>query len=329
MEDDKATSAGGETAGTLRVSLHPLVILTISDHHTRARLDVQPPQPPSSSSSSSSVVTSAAALRIVGCLLGTQRGREVEIFNCFEVIADVDAASGDIKSVDFEYLRNRVEQFKKVYEEYDLLGWYTNGSAPRESDVEFHKQIGTVNENALFLQLDTDAAYRTDTKELPIRIYESEIHVSQADGGVNISLVPVNFRIATAEAERIGVDHVAHVTPSGASQLTTRLLGMHGTLKMLNLRVRALERYVEATRKGVVPYDHELLRQVKCLCNLLPTVNTDDFRERFVSESNDVLLVTYLATLTKVANTMNELVDKYAVSAERGCARHRGAGFFA
>jgi hypothetical protein len=41
------------------------------------------------------------------------------------------------------------------------------------------------------------------------------------------------------------------------------------------------------------------------------------------------MLTTYLATLTKVSNTMNELVEKQIASAERPAKSQRGLGFFA
>jgi COP9 signalosome complex subunit 6 len=307
-----ATTAAVAAAGTgaLQVSLHPLVLLTISDHYTRTRLDAE-----------SSVPAAAAAqnVRIVGIILGTQNGREVEVCNCFEMIVKQDA--GLVQSYDAETLSKRLDQFKKVYLDYELLGWYTNGTAPHATDLAIHKQIAAINENALLLQIDNAAAYRTSTKDLPLTIYETKVTMSAA-GQADISLVPVSYRIASVEAERIGVDHVAHTTPGGSSQLTAHLMGMYGTIKMLNIRVKSLQRYVAAARKGEVPYDHVIMREVNSLCYLLPAIDTAEFRDRLASEASDALLVTYLATLTKVSGTANDLVEKYSASFDRAGGRH-------
>ncbi|KAH3756324.1 Mov34/MPN/PAD-1 family protein [Pelomyxa schiedti] len=275
----------------LSVSLHPLVLLTISDHFTRASL--------------------TGARRIVGAILGTQKGREVEVYNCFELIAAI--TDQNITSIDIDFLKKKLDQFKKVYDNYDFLGWYTTGSSPLPSDVEIHKQLLSVNENPLLLMLDTAAAAATTTKDLPLFLYESEVHL--VDKQPKMVFAPAQYRISTAEAERIGVDHVAHVSKSGTSgsQLTPHLRGMGGAIKMLNLRVKALLRYIDATIAGSVPVDHDVLRQISSLCHMLPTMDSLQFSTEFMEECNDAMLVTYLAVMTKVAHSMSEVVEKLPV----------------
>lgn len=84
-----------QQGGALSVSLHPLVLLTISDHFTRARLTTPATQ-------------QQFAPRVVGAILGTQKGRQVEVFNCFELIATVEG--GNIKTIEHDYLKKKQEQ---------------------------------------------------------------------------------------------------------------------------------------------------------------------------------------------------------------------------
>lgn len=57
----------------LTFKLHPLVIVNISDHHTRSKAQTgRAGRPP----------------RVYGCVLGVQTGRTVEIFNSFELRYD-------------------------------------------------------------------------------------------------------------------------------------------------------------------------------------------------------------------------------------------------
>lgn len=72
---------------TLNVLLHPLVIINVSDHYTRAK------------------VSSASPARVMGALLGIQKNRDVEIFNSFELIPDTNAWT----AID-GYLRVKQEQ---------------------------------------------------------------------------------------------------------------------------------------------------------------------------------------------------------------------------
>ena len=70
-----------------------------------------------------------------------------------------------------------------------------------------YSQFTDFNESPLLLQLDPAASLRKTTKELPIAIYESELHMVN-DQPTQL-FVKVPYKIETGEAERIAVDHVA------------------------------------------------------------------------------------------------------------------------
>lgn len=292
--------------GALQIDLHPLVIINISDHFTRAKIEA-----PSNN----------AAPRVIGALLGVQNGREIEISNSFELV--YNTVEGNVV-IDTEFLKSKQEQFKKVFPTNDFLGWYSTTSGVEVADLAIHKQFLEVNESPIYLVLDAVAAFAATTRDLPISIFESELHVVQDQP--TMLFVKVPYRIQTGEAERIGVDHVARVTPSGGaegSQLTTHLMSLHNAVKMLSSRVKGLHSFLGAIEKGEIPVDHGILRQTASLCNILPAIDTQVFQEDFLKEYNDVLLVTYLAGITKGTSALNELVDKYNITYERQ-TRRRG-----
>jgi COP9 signalosome complex subunit 6 len=82
-----------------------------------------------------------------------------------------------------------------------------------------------LNESPVFLLLDTTTTTSTTrgntatagaaaaTDELPVSLFESELHV--VDGNPSFTFVQASFTIATEEAERIGVDQVSKLLPSG------------------------------------------------------------------------------------------------------------------
>jgi COP9 signalosome complex subunit 6 len=74
-------------SGALNVKLHPLVIINISDHFTRAKIR-------------------NLASRVFGAMLGIQEGRNVEIFNSFEVVCT--EVEGNLV-FDMEYLQRKFE----------------------------------------------------------------------------------------------------------------------------------------------------------------------------------------------------------------------------
>ncbi|CAK9873661.1 unnamed protein product [Sphagnum jensenii] len=280
----------------LTFKLHPLVILNISDHYTRIKAQ--------QSGSASRPVPPGP--RVYGCVLGVQTGRTVEIFNSFELHYD---ATQNV--LDRAFLESKQEQYKKVFPKYDVLGWYSTGSDIQDSDMLIHKALTDINESPVYLLLNPTINHAQ--KDLPISIFESELHV--IEGVPSLIFVNASYTIETVEAERISVDHVAHIKPSdgssAATQLAAHLTGMHSAIKMLNSRIRVLHHHLVSIQKGEVPYEHSLLRQVSSLVRRLPAIDSSRFQDDFVMEYNDTLLMTYLATITKCSSTMNELVDKF------------------
>ncbi|KAM0019847.1 putative MPN domain-containing protein [Helianthus debilis subsp. tardiflorus] len=122
---DPAQMASSSSGLTFK--LDPLVIVNISDHHTRVKSQSQPPSADSSSSTSPSS-------RVFGCVIGVQRGRTVEIFNSFELLYDPST-----HSLGRSFLEKKQELYKKVFPNFYILGWYSTGADAEESDMLIHK----------------------------------------------------------------------------------------------------------------------------------------------------------------------------------------------
>ncbi|XP_071656358.1 COP9 signalosome complex subunit 6 isoform X3 [Patagioenas fasciata] len=285
--------AGGVT-GSVAVALHPLVILNISDHWIRMRSqEGRPGQAPS-------------APTVIGALIGRQEGRNIEVMNSFELLAH--AVDGHVL-IDKEYYYTKEEQFKQVFKELEFLGWYTTGGPPDPSDIHVHKQVCEIIESPLFLKLNPMTKHTDATMlfaELP-------------------------YTLATEEAERIGVDHVARMTATGGGENSTvaeHLIAQHSAIKMLHSRVRLILEYVRAAEAGEVPFNHEILREACALCHCLPVLSTDKFKTDFYDQCNDVGLMAYLGTITKTCNTMNQFVNKFNVLYDRQGIGRRMRGLF-
>eukprot|EP00180_Rhodochaete_pulchella_P003343 Plantae.Rhodophyta-Rhodochaete_pulchella.ctg56162.p2 GENE.Plantae.Rhodophyta-Rhodochaete_pulchella.ctg56162~~Plantae.Rhodophyta-Rhodochaete_pulchella.ctg56162.p2 ORF type:complete len:119 (+),score=10.57 Plantae.Rhodophyta-Rhodochaete_pulchella.ctg56162:40-357(+) len=88
-------------------------------------------------------------------------------------------------------------------------------------------------------------------------------------------------------------------------------------------RIDTLVSFLEGTKSGSIPVDHKVLRQVATICGQLPGRDDATFNPEFLSEYNDSMLVTYLATLTKTAYQLQDLLSKTALTAKR---RHMMGG---
>ncbi|KAL3736528.1 hypothetical protein ACJRO7_025472 [Eucalyptus globulus] len=306
----------------LTFKLHPLVILNISDHYTRVKSQLHPPPsahhcaPAAADPFAPPPPPAADPPRVYGCVIGVQRGRTVEIFNSFELLYDPAT-----HSLDRAFLDKKQELYKKVFPNFYVLGWYSTGSDAEESDMHIHKALMDINESPVYVLLNPSINHAQ--KDLPVTIYESELHV--IDGIPQLIFVRASYTIETVEAERISVDHVAHLKPSdggtAATQLAAHLTGIHSAIKMLNSRVRVLHHYLLAMQKGEIPCENSLLRQVSSLLRRLPAIESGKFQDDFLMEYNDTLLITYLAMLTNCSSTMNELIDKFNTAYDRHSRR--------
>lgn len=77
----------------------------------------------------------------------------------------------------------------------DFLGWYSTSSGVHLSDIAIHKQFLEVNESPIYLVLDAAAAFASTSKDLPITVFESELHVVQDQP--TMLFVKVPYRIQT------------------------------------------------------------------------------------------------------------------------------------
>ncbi|GAA5891865.1 hypothetical protein JCM5296_003254 [Sporobolomyces johnsonii] len=280
----------------LKVSLHPLPILNISDHYTRLSLQYNNPN-----------------VRVVGGLLGTQLGRDIDIVNSFELVVDDDGA------LDHAYFVTRRDQFKQVFPTFDFLGWYSVGEAPTAAETALHKQFFEYNESPLFLQLSPSRPSTSTSKDLPLAVYESLVEI--VAGEPQPVFVPVAYEIETGEAERVAVDEASRVEDhaggkggAAGSSLIATLSTQRNALSMLSSRVSVITQYLAAVGAGKAKKDDETLRQISALVSGLKGQEMGgegaELEGEFMTEYNDALLTTYLSSLTKQLLTVNELLDK-------------------
>ncbi|KAK3920454.1 COP9 signalosome complex subunit 6 [Frankliniella fusca] len=300
----RSVMASSGTAGSVSAFLHPLVIMNISEHWTRIRAQ------------------EGKAQQVIGALIGKQKGRNIEVMNSFEL--QFTTIAGDI-IIDRDYYGTKEEQFKQVFSDNDFLGWYTTGEAPDDSDIKVHKQICEINESPVFLKLNPNSRQ----SDLPVTLFESVIDL--VAGEATMLFVQIPYTLATEEAERIGVDHVARMSSNetGESSLVAEhLSAQHSAIKMLHSRVRLVLQYVKAVESGQLPVNHEILREAFSLSNRLPVLQSPKFKGDFYNQCNDVALMTYLGALTKCCNDINQYVNKFNVMYDRAGLGRRMRGLF-
>eukprot|EP00879_Flechtneria_rotunda_P024006 GHRR01025427.1.p1 GENE.GHRR01025427.1~~GHRR01025427.1.p1 ORF type:complete len:293 (+),score=67.89 GHRR01025427.1:194-1072(+) len=223
---------GKHSSSGLEFKLHPLVLINVSDHFTRLKANgpagAQPPM-------------------VMGCLLGSQDGRTVDVSNSFEMKY---TTADDGWQIDHPFLLKKQEQYKTVFPKQDIVGWYCTGRQVEERHLAVHRQVLQFNESPVFLLLNPFIDHAR--KDLPVDVYETELHA--VDGVPQTVFVKANYSMETSDAERIGVDQVAKILPSGkasgSEQLNAHLAGLHSAIKMLSGKLGAIQQHLELVAQG-------------------------------------------------------------------------------
>ncbi|CEH19101.1 COP9 signalosome, subunit CSN6 [Ceraceosorus bombacis] len=213
-----STTKGGDVSVT--ISLHPLPILSISEHLTREVSQRHRDR------------NDDAGPFVYGALLGTQHGREVQVQNSFEIKvassstsnATASHTSRAVLKIDQEWLDKRFAQFKQVFPTLDFLGWYGVGVAPSAQDLSIHKQLLEHNESPLFLQLAPTTEALTNAKgraELPVTVYEALLDF---DGSHAMSQPAVTGRPGNrGKTEHAASDDAMDITEGESSSQASNL----------------------------------------------------------------------------------------------------------
>ena len=262
--------------------LHPLVLINVSDHHTRVAAQLDPGE--------------SSVERVMGCLLGFQTGtREVEICTSFEVATTRDAAT-DAPGLDASYLSDQLARYKQVFPKFELVGWYATGAGvDTERDAPIHRSLAHLNENPVFLLFDpkreTEASAEKTTSarsSLPVTLYESRTEVNSG-----FVFRETAFVVETVEAERVSVDHVARASDEerGAAGAAERMRAAHAPPPQSG---------GETTRRG----------------------NVDSAFERdFAREMGDADAAQYLGLVTKAAADFEQFAQRHAAVHDGGGRR--------
>jgi len=272
-----------------------MVIINISDHFVRYKVTGKP-------------------RRVFGVLLGFQSGRRVEVTTSFELLVNDDAT----RAIDTDFVKKQLQQYSHVFEKIEIIGWYATGKTVENYDLKIHQQIEQYNETPLLLLLNPELAQ--GSRELPLSLWETTIK-SGGDDKPTVLFSKVAYYVETTEAERIAVDYLQNVSTGGKSLLTSHLTAIHNSIKMLNLRIKMIVQFLQSNqaKEG----NEAILRQINGLVQQLPAINSDKFKEDFLTEYNDALLVTYLATITRTSHAVNEMVEKFNITFDKH-ARRRG-----
>ncbi|CAD7705460.1 unnamed protein product [Ostreobium quekettii] len=274
-----------------RVVLHPLVLLSVVDHYNRVAKD--------------------SRKRVVGVLLGSFHRGVIDITNSFAVPFEEDAKDPSIWFLDHSYLENIFRMFKKVNAREAVVGWYSTGPRIREADLDINDLISRFCDNPVLVICEV----QPNEIGLPITAYYAKEEVKE-DGTEKSKKVFVNIptQVGQTEAEEIGVEHLLRdVKDATISTLATDVSAKVQGVRGLSSRLQEIRQYLEYTLDGKMPVNHEIMKQLQDIFNLLPNMNVDMLSNSLAVKSNDMMLGVYVASLIRCVIALHNLIDNKEV----------------
>lgn len=93
-------------------------------------------------------------------------------------------------------------------------------------------------------------------------------------------------------------------------------------LRGLKSKLMEVKAYLAAVLDGRLPINHEIMRDLQEMFNLLPNLNVSELNRAFAVESNDMMLVIYVASLIRSVIALHNLIEnkETRVAAEKKMA---------
>ncbi|KAI0240098.1 hypothetical protein L0F63_000971, partial [Massospora cicadina] len=294
---------------------HPLALLNITDHFTRVRVQA---------------ASQTELLRVIGVLLGTQAGRKVSICNSFEVKVTLLPREGTSQgrpglAVDEAYLASKQEHIKQVFPTLDAIGWYALGAEPTAVELELQEKYFQPRiDLPLFLQFDARALLKREPygrpslknrTGLPLAVYEPFYDVERT------SFIEVpDYSVETEPTQRLALAALAQA--EGATMANSAPLEVGDALPAHVAQDSPVLLHLSrqhATARS--PSDHTLLREINSLASQLPCLpgeaaqdQPSDTSNLLYREFNDILLGSYLSSLTRCSSHLLDLMASYDAS---------------
>jgi len=269
-----------------KVVVHPLVLLSVVDHFNRmSKVGNQK--------------------RVAGILLGSIRNKVLDVANSFAVPFDEDDKDASVWYLDHDYLDNMASMFKKVNAKERVVGWYHTGPKLHPNDIRINELIRRFNPNSVLVVIDA----KPKDLGLPTEAYIAIEEVHDDGTPTSKTFNHIASEIGAEEAEEVGVEHllrdIRNITVGTLSQQITNQLS---SLKGLFQHLQDVHTYLGQVIDGKLPQNHVIMYQLQDIFNLLPNLNVEALKQSITINTNDQMVVIYLASLVRAVIALHNLI---------------------
>lgn len=207
-------------------------------------------------------------------------------------------------AVDIDYNRTMYELHQRVNPKEVVVGWYSTGSSLSPSDTLIHDFYGREVANPVLLIVDTAFA----EEKVNIKVFVSTL-LTLGERQLAAQFHEVQLDLRLVEAERIGFDVLKKTM---VEKLPNDLEGLEATIERLQEMIDRVFRYVDDVLEGQIEPDNSIGRFLADTMSAVPRISSDAFDKLFNDSVQDLLLVLYLANLTKTQLTLAEKLNTAA-----------------
>jgi translation initiation factor 3 subunit F len=261
------------------VNIHPVVIFQILDRYLR-RIEGQD--------------------RVIGTLLGSVTNGIAEVTTCFPV---PHSENDDEVAVGKDFHRQMVRLHQQVNPNEQVIGWYAsapNAVVINEQSCLIHDFYRTECADPLHLIVDTSLANAT----LQVKTFVSSTYgVARSAFAHQFKQIPTTPLLRAAE--RIAIDHMVRQSCPGEEE-NTELEGLEQSIFKLHSLLQKASDFVREVREGKRPPDVQRGRDIQRALSCIPPLRPEVFNRVFNSELQDLLMVSYLSSLTQAQLVMAE-----------------------
>jgi proteasome lid subunit RPN8/RPN11 len=340
------------------VVVHPTVLLSITDHHSRIGLHT----------------------RAVGALLGTVSGGVVDVTNCFAVPFAEDKADATAWFLDHQYLSAMAGMFRRVDACEKIVGWYSTGPKLRRSDTLIHAVIAErahvstpvyvivdtrprdlvvpTHAYALVCPATEEEARPTAKSELPptptampkiadadmdgdegavalapSAIADSpdvDVLIRDADrsGALQPEFVHLPSTVGSIPVEDIGVEHLLRGVSKGDPALTGAVKSLRArqtSLETFRDTIDAIVAYLRAGLAGDLPAGRKISPEIVALLQTTisrhPDLSAPELAGAITASNAATASAAYVAALTRQVVALHEVVDNHVEFAREASKR--------
>lgn len=267
-------------SGTV-AKVHPTVLFNICDSYIRRNDQTE---------------------RVIGTLLGSvSSDGTVDIRNSYAVPHN---ESLEQVAVDIEYHRSMFELHQRVNPKEVIVGWYSTSAGVNSSDALIQDFYARETTNPVYVTVDT--TFQDETAS--IRAFVSTT-LSLGERQLAAQFHEIQLDLRMVEAERVGFDVLKKTI---VEKLPDDLEALETSMLRLQNMIDTVFKYVEDVIEGRTAPDNVVGRYLADTLASIPKISPDVFDKLFNDSIQDLLLVLYLANLTRTQLSLAKKLNSAA-----------------